>query len=245
MRILFYTVTLGLIAGLSHADDYVFYSRDGDWMNIENWKNETTNQKGWINSNNLSFPGENDTVRFKMSDSKGILNTDAGTINVLEIGANGSTLILNAGAKLIVAKGQNKIGCKAPGNLTVNGGYIEFDDVLNISDGGNGTVEINGGEMHVFRLIHNLYNLDGTAYTTINGGKLVAQKMELYSGILNIAGGTFQIQEASMEDIQKWVADGLISFYGVFKGVEGVNYSLTPLEKGYEIKAIRASVNLG
>jgi hypothetical protein len=231
MKVLCCVVLFGMIATLSSAGNYRYADKNGDWMSAENWQVQSPEKK-WRASQSL--PGEEDEARFSFLNKTVKLSADAGTIDQLRIGTDGTggNLTVENGAKLTMITG-SFIGLTSPGKLTMNGGTLIFKSWLSVADDCDGTLVLNNGLIRVDdKFHHNLYNVSGIPTTSVRGGMLVVSKMELDCGVLDIAGGTVRIQKVYKTDIQQWIDQGFLTFYGASEGLEGFHYTLTPLEEG-------------
>jgi hypothetical protein len=246
MRILSYIMIFGLIASLSSAEIFRFTTPNGNWMDGKNW--ETQNPDGtWKDAGAL--PRANDRINHCFDGKTIILADDAGTIQKIDIGMgrdkNHLELITNDGANLTVSERGSCIGKNSPGTLTMNGGCILFKEDLNVADLEDGTLLIEGGLIRVEDdFFHNEDRNPGSPTTRLHGGILDVEFMTLNKGVLDIAGGTLRIRAISKEQIQQWSFDGLMTFYGAV-GIEGIHYTLSPMENGFEIKAISGVKTVG
>ena len=244
-------VMFSLIAGFLSADIYRFagprVGGDNNWFDGTNWQNHTTEEKGWSVSGGLPLPGPDDDVRFNYGGATGVLNADAGVVGRLQIGLDdtGGALMFNSGAKLIVSLDDNVVGKGSAGRLIVNGGHLSYGGDLNISS--NGVFELNDGLVRVDSVFyHHRDERSGGARTTIKGGVLDVNTMELNAGVLNITGGIVRIRFGSKAEIKQWISDGSMTFHGVSGGFENIHYKLTSWgDKGFEIVVIEVPSMVG
>ena len=101
------------------------------------------------------------------------------------------------------------------------------------------TVTINSGSMRV-NAPYNQNKTTTNATTVINGGELRINSLVLTTGVMNVNGGTLKVVNVTEATINGWSADGLLRFSGETGGVKDINYSLTPFQNGFEIKAIQS-----
>lgn len=219
---------------------------DDDWMNYQNWQNQTSGVNGWDSV--IPLPGASDTVRFNYGGASGVLADDAGTIGALELAVGeGGSLTINLGGVLLVngTSGWSGMGAggSSSGSLTIDGGLLTIQDhawQMGVNDNAY-TVDltVESGEMRVVNAFIQS-KATTTSTTTVNGGLLDVNAMTLSAGVVDIGGGMLRIRAGTTEtDITSWVSSGLMTFDGATGGIEGVDYNLdTWGPNGWEITAI-------
>lgn len=242
----------GMVAGLAQGAIYRFDSQapggDDDWTNGQNWRNQDDgNSKGVV-------PGALDEVRFNYGGAEGEITSDVGTISQLRIGIDdtGGKLTVSSTGVLNVTGSSNMIGWNAGGNggiLLVNGGSITYGGWLGVANNGDGTFELNGGNVRVANaFFHNLENGTGTASSSITAGLLDVNAMTLNSGVMDISGtGEVLIRAGtSASQIAGWISGGLMTIDGSGAAVVDVDYELTAFGgSGQRITVIPEPATLG
>ena len=188
-----------------------------NWTNPQNWVIQDTNEIGVL-------PGVIDTVRFNYGGAAGVINSNVGSVDGLQIGVDESgTLTVASGGVLTTTPGNfSGIGIGGgtnTGTLNLNGGTLTFNNIFLVAQGGasTGLLNITSGSMRVAdQFIHNVDSQpNAIAQTVLTGGLLDVNSMTLNSGVFNVAGGTLRLRNGNQtSQVATWSSQGRMTANG-------------------------------
>ena len=213
------------------------------WTNPQNWVIQDTGATGVL-------PGVIDVVRFNFGGAAGVLDSDVGSVDGLQIGVDESgTLTVATGGVLTTTPGNfSGIGIGGgtnTGTLNLNGGTLTFNNIFLVAQGGasTGLLNITSGSMRVAdQFIHNVDSQpNAIAQTVLSGGLLDVNSMTLNSGTFNVAGGTLRLRNGDQtSQVATWSSQGRMIANGGTSSLSAVydagnNWTTVTAPTDYEI----------